>query len=476
MKSEVMIFLLCCGQAVRLFILIEGTVSGFLHFREPVLPVPGIEELSVAPGNEKEDRILCGFSVPEEIRILHGGHNVFFIPQRVAFLLFERRNNPRADISRIEGISCRIGTEEIHRRLRFRQNRCGRCGGTGQQIGRKAFRDGEEEKCGRYGGNDGKTLSRIFLPPEKKRPDGVENDRIEEPPVAVFQEEGTCCQGSGKEHKGDSQCNRRAFFPFPDFRDSQSGKNNRRNDSDVSIGHIFCGHQGVEQDRTPEPDHEETVKIRFRFPAGYHFADRGTRPGEKRCRHQEKVVVEMIVFGMLGGGRPEDIVKAQELTDEVFSVNQVHADVPGQTEKKENQDALPGEKPQDQSGLFHGKTPENKQDARQDKSHRSLGEAGQCGSAVGNHQVLFAVFRDPDVGGEKSGDGEEKKHAVCDDCMGNDPEFQRQREDDAGPGGNNIVLRKAEQIVSQQGCRKSPADGSGQPGGQVGEAEEAVGD
>ena len=146
---------------------------------------------------------------------------------------------------------------------------------------------------------------------------------------------------------------------------------------------------------------------------------------------------------MLGRGGAEDVVQSQKFIDEITAVDRIHAAVPGKDDGKEGEKPLPGEKAEDGLRLFHRKAPDDKEKAGKDEADGTFREAGKpCGS-VGDHQVLFAVFCDADVGRKHGRDGEEEKDAVCDDGVGDHPALQRGREHDAGPDGDDIVFQDA---------------------------------
>ena len=91
---------------------------------------------------------------------------------------------------------------------------------------------------------------------------------------------------------------------------------------------------------------------------------------------------------MLGNRSSCYVVQAEELGNEVASMNGIHAAVPGKDDDKESKDARDGEEGKNLLRLFHGKAPENKKDAWKDKPDRAFSEAGKASSGISNDQMM----------------------------------------------------------------------------------------
>ena len=179
---------------------------------------------------------------------------------------------------------------------------------------------------------------------------------------------------------------------------------------------------------------------------------------------------------MLGRGGAEDVVQSQKFIDEITAVDRVHAAVPGKDDGKEGEKPLPREKAEDGLRLFHRKAPEDKEKAGKDKADGAFREAGKPSGSVGDHQVLFAVFCDADVGRKHGRDGEEEKDAVCDDGVGDHPALERGREHDAGPDGDDIVFQDAPEIPDEKCHGEGACKHCRQASGEVSKAKYAVGE
>ena len=348
--------------------------------------------------------------------------------------------------------------------------------GTRRKVVGKSFHDDEEVSRSSNGGNDCQTAAAALFPADDEFPYGVKDDSVEKKPASFLDVNGTCHKSGNQEEETTVSAEARCFFPFTHEKRAHGGKNNSRNDGNVSVGHILCRHKGVEKDCADHPDHEKTVERGLFFPLPDGFINCHAGPGKESGREDDKVVVPVIVFRMLGNRSSCYVVQAEELGNEVASMNGIHAAVPGKDDDKESKDARDGEEGKNLLRLFHGKAPENKKDAWKDKPDRAFSEAGKASSGISNDQMLPASFHDADVSGKKGRNRKEKKDAVRDDGMGDDPEFKGKRQHEPCPDGCNIILQDSSYVPGKKRDGKRPAKGRGEPCREIGEAQDGIAD
>ena len=435
---------------------VDGAGQEGLHRFETVFEEPVIEAGRIAFRNEEEYRLVRMAVAVHELFVGQGGHHIFFIPQGISFFDFtgNRRHHPDGGFTGIEGVSGRVGTEEVVLSRRSFHFRCQVDGGAAGEIVGQAFHHEAEEHRGRYGGDYSEPPAAAFFIAKNQGPEGIENHRIKDPPASFLDVDGTADGGSEEKGKAQGRPQVGLFLSLPDGGCCQGGKDDGRHHGNVGVGDVLGGHESVEQEGAPAPYHEETVERGLFLPAPDHFIKRSEGPGEKSGRKKNQVVVPVVVFGVLGRRSSQDIVKAQELFYEIIAMNEVHAAVPGEGDGKKGKNALPGKKAGCHFPRFHGETPQKEQGAGKHQSHGALGQAGKAGGGIGQHQVFPVSLHHTDIAGKHGGNSEEKEDAVSNDGMGNDPEFQRQGQHGAGPYGSHIILPNPLHVPDEKGHRQ----------------------
>ena len=356
--------------------------------------------------------------------------------------------------------------------LHFRSHFNGR---TPREVVRKAFEDEAEEDGGSHCCHDSEPVSTALFVADDQTPECVEDDGVESPPAAFFDVEGGAKGCDDEDEETDGIPEEWGGFSISELWRGECGKDESRHDGDVGVGDVLGGHQGVEEDGTPAPYHEEEVEGVLFFPAFHHFIERVSCPGNKGKGKDEKIVVDMVILGVLGRGGPEDVVKAEEFTYKVSAVDEVHAHIPGKGDCEECKDALPGEEGEYLLRFFHGKAPEEKKGAGKDKAYRTFGEAGKAGSGVGDDEMFPASFHDADVAGKHGGNGEEKEEGISDDGMRDGPEFKRKSHHGTRPYSDDIILLDAPDIPNEKGDGEGSSQHGRKAGGEIRKSQDGVG-
>lgn len=254
------------------------------------------------------------------------------------------------------------------------------------------------------------------------------------------------------------------------------GKDGERKEGREGVGGILGGHQ------LEEAEHYEGVnqkqlggiisapKVQFLFlPAAVQGVGDEEAPGCKAYEINDDVEIPFVVGWMLGHRGTEYIVHADEVQEEIISVEIAHGAVPGAG--NDGKDGKAGEEVH--MGHFFQvllvKKEEQAGQARQKDADGALGKGGQ-GSRYVAQEIVFPVFRIAQIEEGNGGAHEKEKGGVRNHRFGKNPVFQGSGKDDGGKPACLFSVGAAGKPVGKE-HGGGAQNGSGQAGGHFIEAE-----
>lgn len=209
------------------------------------------------------------------------------------------------------------------------------------------------------------------------------------------------------------------------------------------------------------------------FPAAVQGAGDEEAPGCKAGEINDEVEIPLVVRRMFGHRGTEHIVYADEVQEEIISMEIAHGAVPGAG--NDGKDGKTGKEMH--MGHFLQvllvKKEEQAGQARQEDTDGALGEGGQ-GSRYVAQEIVFPVFRIAQIEEGNGGAHEKEKGGVRNHRFGKDPVFQGSGKDDGGKPACLFSVGAAGKPVGKE-HGGGAQNGSGQAGGHFIEAEEGKG-
>ena len=207
------------------------------------------------------------------------------------------------------------------------------------------------------------------------------------------------------------------------------GKNGHGEQGGEGVGGVLGGHQleeteyyeGVNQKQLGGIIGAPKVQLLI-FPAAVQGVGDEEAPGSKTNEVNDEVEIPLVVGRMLGHRGTEHIVHADEVQEEIISVEIAHGAVPGAG--NDGKDGKAGKEVH--MGHFFQvllvKKEEQAGQARQEDTDGALGEGGQGGKYVAQ-EIVFPVFRIAQIEKGNGGAHEKEKGGVRNHRFGKNPVF-----------------------------------------------------